>query len=191
MLSGTHGLAVHYWLGDVTGPGTVKDLVMSRPQRVIAVLGPPIPFRLYNAASYLINPELWYPFASVAPLEAVTLFSANVGPPAPTPGQLDAQGRLSTGSGNTRVLFDGIPVPVLYTCSTQTAVIVPREIAPRTTTLAALERNGQIVGTVPFPVVPALPGIFTANSTSTGPVVAVNQDGTPGNVNEARLARRC
>jgi len=108
----------------------------------------------------------------------VTLFGTNVGPGTLTAGQLDSQGRLATGSGNTRVLFDGIPAPVLNTSATQTTVLVPREVALRSTTTVALERNGQVTGSQVFAVAPTLPGIFTANSSGTGTIVALNPDGT-------------
>ncbi|MEO5925580.1 MAG: M12 family metallopeptidase [Bryobacteraceae bacterium] len=172
------GQAIQYWMGDVTGGGTSKTLLMDRPKRVVTVLGTPLPFRLSNAASFLINPAFEQPASTVAPLEMVTLFGTNVGPATLTPGQLDSQGRLASGSGNTRVLFDGIAAPVLNTSSTQTTVIVPKEVASRTSTTVALERNGVITGTQIFAVAPTLPGIFTADSTGSGPIVAINPDGT-------------
>jgi astacin len=172
------GQAVQYWMGDVSGGGNTKSILMDRPRRVVTVLGAPLPFRLSNAASFLINPAFEQPAATVAPLELVTLFGTNVGPATLTAGQLDSQGRLATGSGNTRVLFDGIPAPVLNTSATQTSVIVPKEVATRATTTVALERNGQIVGSSIFAVAPTLPAIFTADSTGAGLIVALNPDGT-------------
>lgn len=172
------GQTVQYWMGDVSGAGLTKSLLMDRPKRAVAVMGPALPFRLSNAASFLINPAFEQPAATVAPLELVTLFGTNVGPATLTPGQLDSQGRLAAGSGNTRVLFDGIPAPVLNASATQTSVIVPKEVANRTTTTVALERNGVITGTAVFSVAPTLPGIFTADSTGQGLIVAINQDGS-------------
>jgi uncharacterized protein (TIGR03437 family) len=172
------GQAVQYWLGDVTGTGNTKTVLMDRPRRVVAVMGPALPFRMVNAASFLVNPYFEQPVATVAPLEMVTLFGANVGPATLTPAQLDAQGRIATGSGNTRVLFDGVPSPIYNTSSTQTTVIVPKEVAGRSTTTVSLERNGVVTGTVTLAVAPTLPGVFTSNATGTGPIFAINQDGT-------------
>ncbi len=172
------GQTVQYWMGDVSGSGLTKNLLMDRPHRVVVVAGTPLPFRLSNAASFLINPAFEQPATTVAPLELVTLFGTNVGPSTLTPGQLDSQGRIATGSGNTRVLFDGIPAPVLNTSATQTTVIVPKEVASRTTSTVALERNGQVIGSSVFAITPTLPGIFTADSSGSGPIVALNADGT-------------
>ena len=172
------GQTVQYWLGDVAGTATSRTVLMDRPKRAVAVVGPALPFRVLHAGSYSTNPLFEQPGAYIAPLELVTLFGTGVGPATLTNGMLNAAGLLSTEAGGTRVLFDGVPAPVLNTSATQTSVFVPAEVAGKTSVTITLERNGQPSGSVTYNVGATLPGLFTANASGTGQVVAVNADGS-------------
>jgi astacin len=172
------GSAVQYWLGDVSGTSPSQPLLMDRPRRAVVVMGAPIPFRLTHAASYAVSPFFEQSGITVAPLEIVTLFGDNLGPATLLGGQIDSQGRLSSNIGNTRILFDGVPAPIVYASAGQTSVVVPAEVAGRATTTVVLERDGQPAGSLPVAVAPAIPGIFTYNSSGSGPVAALNQDGS-------------
>jgi len=123
-----------------------------------------------NAASYANK--------GVAPGEIVTLFPANTGPATLTLNGLNAAGNVLTLIGGTSVLFDGIPAPMIYAINGQVSCVVPYEVAGKTSTQVQVEYNGIQSVAISVPVLPAVPGILTANSQGTGQAVAVNKDGT-------------
>lgn len=172
------GQTVQYWLGDVAGTATSRTILMDRPKRAVAVVGPALPFRVVHAGSYSTNPSFEQPGAYVAPLELVTLFGTGVGPATLTSGTLNAAGLLTTEAGGTRVLFDGLPAPVLNTSATQTSVFVPAEVAGKASVTITLERNGQPAGSATYNVSATLPGLFTVNASGSGQAVAINADGS-------------
>ena len=132
------------------------------------------PTAIQNAASYATGP--------VSPGELIYISGTSIGPPSLTFGSLTANGSaLSTSAGNTRVLFDGIPAPVVYALATQTVVVVPYEVAGRTTTSVVVEYQGVQSAPLIYSVQPAVPGIFTQNQQGTGPGAIINQDGVTGN----------
>ncbi len=61
---------------------------------------------------------------AVAPGEIVTIFGTGLGPAALAPAQY-VDGRLPTSVGETRVLFDGTPAPMIYASAGQVSAIVP------------------------------------------------------------------
>ncbi len=119
-----------------------------------------------------------YAGQGVAPGEMVTLFPNNAGPAELALTALDASGKVLTAIGGTRVLFDGIPAPMIYAVKNQVAAVVPYEVAGQPSTQIQVEYNGIRSVAVAVPVVPAVPGFFTVNSQGTGQAVAVNQDNT-------------
>jgi endo-1,4-beta-xylanase len=123
-----------------------------------------------NAASYAAK--------GVAPGEIVVLFPTNVGPASFAGNSLDAAGKVVTMIAGTRVLFDGIAAPMIYAAKNQVSAVVPYEIAGQSSTQVQVEYNGIRSVAVTVPVLPAVPGILTANSSGTGQAVAVNQDGS-------------
>jgi uncharacterized protein (TIGR03437 family) len=76
------------------------------------------------------------------------------------------------------VLFDGVAAPMIYTVKNQVSAVVPYEIAGQSSTQVQVEYNGIRSVAVTVPVLPAVPGLLTANSSGTGQAVAVNQDGS-------------
>jgi len=129
-----------------------------------------------SAASFLGGP--------VAAGEIVTIFGTNIGPPEIAGLQLNAQGLVSTTIGETRVLFDGAPAPIIYALAGQTSVIVPYAVAGRTTTQMVVEYQGRRSDPVTLPMAPSAPALFSADSSGRGPGAILNQDGsvnTPGN----------
>jgi uncharacterized protein (TIGR03437 family) len=169
---------LQYWLGDVANAGSTQDLLLDRSKYLFAVFGDGSGFRTTNAASYQSGTVFDVPGSFVAPLEIVTLFGTGIGPGALTLGALDQNGRLSTNVGSTRVLFDGVPAPIVYASSAQTSVIVPAEVAGRVFTVISVERAGAIAAVNTASVTTSLPGLFTSNASGTGPVASFNQDGS-------------
>jgi uncharacterized protein (TIGR03437 family) len=123
-----------------------------------------------NAASYANK--------GVAPGEIVVIFPTNVGPATLAGNSLDASGKVVTMIAGTRILFDGVAAPMIYTVKNQVSAVVPYEIAGQASTQVQVEYNGIRSVAVTVPVLPAVPGILTANSSGTGQAVAVNQDGS-------------
>src|SRR5262249_62420965 len=68
------------------------------------------PLAVVSAASFQPGP--------IAPGEGVTLFGFNLGG-IMTLAQLDSDGRVARQLNGTRVLFDGVPAPIVYSSSSQ------------------------------------------------------------------------
>jgi uncharacterized protein (TIGR03437 family) len=93
-------------------------------------------------------------------------------------------GKVSTSIGGVQVLFNGIPGPMAYASSTQVNAVVPYEVAGLIGVNVLIRFSGQTSNAIPVPVAATVPGIFTANSSGTGPGAILNQDTTtngPGN----------
>jgi uncharacterized protein (TIGR03437 family) len=170
---------LQFWLGDTTGGGVTKSLRMDAPRFAKAVFGPRLDLVPSNAASFSTNPVFEEGGLNVAPLEIVAIFGDNVGPPgAFVNGFIDSNGRLATTVGNTRILFDDVPAPIVYTSQTVSSVIVPAEVAGKTFTVITVVRDGVASTFGTATVVDTLPGIYTVSSNGLGNIVAFNQDGT-------------
>ena len=115
---------------------------------VTAYFGSPLPFSVLNAASFLATPQFDSTGFAVTPGEIVTIFGANLGPASLTTAQLDANGNIATLLAGTRILFDGVAAPIIYTSATQVSAVVPFAVTGKTTTVVRTEYNG--VQSVPF-----------------------------------------
>jgi uncharacterized protein (TIGR03437 family) len=132
----------------------------------------PVVNAVVNAASYT---------SGIAPGEMVTLFGSGLGPVTPQPLALDANGLLSTQVAGTRILFDGIPAPLIYVSSTQAAAMAPYFIANLQTVHVQVEYLSHRSAALVAPVVAASPGLFTRNQQGAGQASALNQDGHTAN----------
>jgi uncharacterized protein (TIGR03437 family) len=115
---------------------------------------------------------------AVAPGELITIFGANIGPatlqkPAPTP-----SGQLDTIAGGTRVLFDGIAAPMLYSVSGQAGAVAPFGLQARANTQLQVEYLGTRSSSIALTVATAAPAIFTASQSGKGQGSILNQDYT-------------
>jgi uncharacterized protein (TIGR03437 family) len=96
--------------------------------------------------------------------------------------QLTSSGIVATNLNGLMVTFDGVPAPLIYTSATQTNLVVPYEVAGKTSTTMQLTYT-TAAGTLQtsawvIPVAASAPGIFTVDSTGTGQAAVVNQDKT-------------
>src|ERR1039458_1764143 len=80
--------------------------------------GPALPAR------DVVNPAD-YSGGRVAPGEIVVLYPRNAGPAVLAGAQLDSDGRTATKLGETRVWFDGIAAPMVYSVTGQVSAVVP------------------------------------------------------------------
>jgi uncharacterized protein (TIGR03437 family) len=122
-----------------------------------------------NAASNLGGP--------IAPGEIVALYGSGLGPVQPTSASVGSDGLYDTALAGTRVQFDGIAAPILYTSATQVAAIVPYEVTG-TSTQVTVTYQGQTSASATIALADSAPGLFTSGSTGQGQAVAVNQNGS-------------
>jgi uncharacterized protein (TIGR03437 family) len=131
-----------------------------------------------NAASYV------YPSA-VSPGEIVTIFGTNIGPATPAGLALDpTTGKVATLIGGVQVLFNGVPAPMVYASSTQVSAVVPYETAGVATPPVWIAYAGQTSNAFQLTSAATAPGLFTQNSSGSGPGSILNQDNSvngPGN----------
>ena len=129
-----------------------------------------------NAASYA-NSSIWGG-------EILTLFGNGIGPtPAVTAPSITRQNTVDTTLGKTRVLFDGVPGPMIYAYPNQVSVIAPfalgsggENINGVANDYVEVECNGQLSNIVAVPHVRSTPGLFSLDSTGSGQGAVLNQD---------------
>jgi uncharacterized protein (TIGR03437 family) len=136
----------------------------------VTVTAAPVPrvTTVRNAASYVPG--------AVAPGEIVYIEGVSVGPQALTTLRLNAQGLVDTTLAETRVLFDGIPAPLVYVWFDRLSCIVPYNLAGRVTVRMQVEYRGQLSSAIEFQVTDAAPGLFTLNQQGSGQGAILNQD---------------
>jgi uncharacterized protein (TIGR03437 family) len=119
-----------------------------------------------NAASFATGP--------LSPGEIVTLFGTGMGPASIVTATINALGLVDNTLAGTRVLFDGVPAPIIYTSANVVSAVVPYATAGKSSTMVQVEYQGQLSPAASFPIAPATPGIFELGSSQW----VVNQDGT-------------
>ena len=128
-----------------------------------------------SAASGLVGP--------LAPGEIITILGNNIGPQAPAFPTLDERGLVSAALAGTRVLFDGVPAPLLYVSAGQVNAVVPYSVAGHTSTQIILDSQGQTSAPISVPVVESSPALFTTDASGQGQGAIVNQDGSINSAN--------
>jgi uncharacterized protein (TIGR03437 family) len=123
-----------------------------------------------NAASYVGG--------GVAPGEMVTIFGSAMGPSGLVRLRLAEDRRLATILAETRILFNGVPAPLLYVSEKQSSAIVPYAVAGRTSVDVQVEYKGVRSDVVTMPVLASRPGIFTLDSSGRGQGAILNEDGS-------------
>lgn len=120
-----------------------------------------------NAASYT---------NTASPGMIAVVAGSNIGPDTLTTAQLDANGRVASTLAETQVLVNERPAPLVYVSRAQTSFIVPYATAAGANAQVVVVYKG--VRSTPFsvPVTAASPGVFSANSSGTGPGAVLNQD---------------
>lgn len=111
----------------------------------------------------------------VTPGEAIVIFGTRFGPP--TLAGLDfSGGQVATMIGETRVLFDGVPAPMIYAVNGQVSAFVPYSVAGNLRTQIQVEYRGVKSNPVIVPVIKAVPALLTSDSSGFGQAAALNQD---------------
>jgi uncharacterized protein (TIGR03437 family) len=133
-----------------------------------------------NAASYIGG--------AVSPGEIVTLFGDQIGPATQSTLTLDSNGKVSTTLGGVRVLFNGVPAPMIAVSASQVSAVVPYGMAGRVSTSVWVSYQGTTSNAMTVPVTTAAPGVFTLNASGSGPGAIVNQDGSINSPNSPASA---
>lgn len=116
---------------------------------------------IVNSASYLGG--------AVSPGEFLSIFGTDLGPEMLIALQLTPDGtHVEKSLGGTRVLFDGIPAPLVFVRSDQISAIVPFAVAGKPSTTITVDAGGRLSNAVAMPVAGSAPGVFTLNSSGTG-----------------------
>ena len=173
------GSILCYWLGDLSGGTLQQSLTMDDQHDATAYFTPPLPLSIFNAASYFATPQFDNVGFGVAPGEIVTIFGSGspIGPASLTTAQLDASGNIATLLAGTRVLFDGVPAPIIYTSANQVSAVVPFSITGQANTVVRTEFNGVQSTGIQISAADSAPALFTANASGSGQIAALNQDG--------------
>jgi uncharacterized protein (TIGR03437 family) len=141
-----------------------------RRQVITPVAGPtPVlaPGGVVNAASFLAGP--------VSPGELVTIYGTGIGP-AKLANYSLLGGFVDTLTGETSILFDGVPSPLIYASAGQTTAIVPYGVAGKATTNIVAVYQGRASAPLAVPVTTAAPALFSADSSGKGQGAILNQD---------------
>jgi uncharacterized protein (TIGR03437 family) len=167
------------FLGVVGAEISSRSAFLAKFEKTAAAVtgsGPRIfPDCVVNAASYVGG--------GVAPGEMVTIFGSEMGPPELVSFQnLIEEGngvsRLASTLAETRILFDGVPAPLLYVSGKQSSAIVPYAVAGQTSVDVQAEYKGVRSEAVTVPVLASRPGIFTLDASGHGQGAIWNADGS-------------
>jgi uncharacterized protein (TIGR03437 family) len=155
----------------VNGTGTT---VGSTNVTVTLSVTAPLPtiIKVTNAASFNTG--------SIAAGEIITIFGTSIGPSTgvsatPTNGQFPT----SAGLGGVQVLVAGFPAAMIYASATQVSAAVPYEInrpAFLQNVNVQVKYLGQTSNGIALTQVATAPGIFTANSSGSGPGAILNSN---------------
>lgn len=163
----------------ITSPASSSSTAATITVNLTVVAVPtPVITAIQNAASAIVG--------SIAPGENIVLYGTNIGPATLTMSTV-TNNTLATTVGQTQVFFDGIAAPIYYASSGQTSVFVPYGIAGRPNTSIVISVQGVQSNAITQNVVAAVPGIYTANASGSGPAVGWNYDltGTYAGINSA------
>ncbi len=130
-----------------------------------------------NAATQWPGEISVVPEGAVAPGEIFTLYGSALGPDTGVAADASSD-HVPAMLAGTRVLFDGLPAPLLWVQANQINAVVPYGVNAPSTAMT-IERNGETYGPWKLPVADAVPGIFTMDGSGTGQAAALNEDGTP------------
>jgi uncharacterized protein (TIGR03437 family) len=182
---GTFASATEITIDASTSPanGPTPRTVTPAPQMQVALNGYSVVFLRLNLATPKVPANgvgnaASYASAGVSPGEIVDVFGQAMGPSTLAGAELSAPGVVGNFLAGTRVWFDGIAAPLVYTSAEQLSAIVPYEVAGETSTQMQVEYLGAWSAAVTLPVVTATPGIFTGDQSGTGQGAILNHDGT-------------
>jgi uncharacterized protein (TIGR03437 family) len=114
---------------------------------------------------------------NVAPGEIIFLFPANAGPPTLAGSQQGTGERLPSVLGDTRVLFDGVPAPLLWVAHSAIAAVVPYEVRVGKKASVVVQYRSRRSAPASVQVTDSRPAVFTRNRSGKGEASMLNQTG--------------
>jgi len=161
------GLTPNTYTGTITVSASDDSVTpLPIPVTLTVITGGPNITSVVNAASFATGP--------VAPGEFVTIYGSGLGPANGV--ATTSTGTIGTSLGDTQVFFDSVFTPILYASAGQVNVIVPYELATKSSTNLTVWYKGTASAGDDLRVVDSVPGIFVLNTAGQGAIV--NQDGT-------------
>jgi uncharacterized protein (TIGR03437 family) len=128
--------------------------------------------RVTNAASYTSN--------AISPGEIITLFANDpthpIGPATAAFLTLDASGNVATSLGGVQVTVQGFNCPMIYASASQVSAVVPYEVKIYANATVLVKYLGQGSNGINMTVATTVPGLFTTNTSGTGPGAILNSD---------------
>ncbi len=114
---------------------------------------------------------------AVAPGEIISLFGRQIGPAEPALAQPDAQGIIGPDLAGVRVLANGASAPLLFASPGQINLVLPFGLTGDKAHLE-LYRDNRLMAEFDVLLVPQHWGAFAAGTPISGPLAALNQNGT-------------
>jgi uncharacterized protein (TIGR03437 family) len=162
-------------------PGAYQGSITATPAVPPGVAPVNIPFELVvprpgpRVRTFGVTSAGSYVHSVVAPGEAVVIFGQGFGP-----GELAGlalnDGVVATQIGETRVLFDGEPAPMIYSVANQASCFVPFSVAGKKLVEMVVEYQGVASPPVRLAVSPAKPALLTSDQSGGGIGAILNQD---------------
>ena len=114
---------------------------------------------------------------AIAPGTLVKISGQNLGPAGGAADPISGKsGLVGTNLSNVRVLFNGTPAPVLGASAASVLAMVPYTAALNSTSNVQVEYQNSRSDPFQAPILPAAPGVFTADGTGQGPALAFSFD---------------
>ncbi len=170
------GLAAGTYTGTITITGATSTPQVLNVTLTVAAPATPLISSVNNAATNA--PTTLSPGLIIAIKGSNLGGATGVASTASTPGT-----NVGTTTGEVRVLFDGIPAPVLFSRQDQVNTIVPYEVFGRSTTRVVVEFRGTPSAALDLRVDNTAPGIFTLDASGRGPGAILNQNNSVNGVN--------
>jgi uncharacterized protein (TIGR03437 family) len=161
--------------GDIAINGALSTVFPANSITMLVI--PPATFPVPKPTVTAVTDAASYGSA-IAPGQMVAVWGANMGPK-----KLDsvivagANQVVNTAMDNVRILFDGIPAPLVFVSDAQCAAVVPYFGAYKSTTHVQVEYQGVRSDPFAVPVAATAPVLFTVNATGKGPGAIRNSDG--------------
>jgi uncharacterized protein (TIGR03437 family) len=165
----------------VSAPGILTVPILVNVTFTLVPAPVPLPTTILNSASIASG--------AIAPGELIAIKGTLLGPPNPASGTsftVNAQGGLDSTLAGVQVLFDALAGIPTFVSANQINVIVPWEVAGRTSTSLTVLYQGVQSAAIPLVVAASgiAPAIYTLNATGQGQAAAVNITGaTAGTIN--------
>ena len=160
-------------------PGTITILASDGSGQKITVnvtltvTAPPAP-QINKVLHAATNQSTW-----LAPGLIIVIQGIGLGPAIPVAGTLLAPGAVDTIAGGTRVLFDGVPAPIVAAKSDSILTVVPYVLRGKITASMVVEYQGIQSAPITMSVFDSAPGLFTRDGSGVGQAAIDNENGAP------------